>query len=57
MADITMCRNEKCPLKKDCYRSTAKPSEYQSYATFEYEIDGVFYDCEYCECNYEAWNN
>jgi hypothetical protein len=32
MADITKCRGEGCPVKKDCYRYNAKSSEYrQSY--------------------------
>lgn len=36
MADITMCRNLKCPIRKRCYRFTAKPSDYQSYMLFFY---------------------
>jgi len=31
MPDITMCSGAGCPLKKDCYRFTANPSDYQSY--------------------------
>ena len=32
MPDITMCKGEGCPLKKNCYRFTAKPFEFrQSY--------------------------
>ena len=32
MPDITMCPGSDCPLKADCYRHTATPSEYwQSY--------------------------
>ncbi len=31
MADITMCGNESCPIKMNCYRYTATPNEYQSY--------------------------
>ena len=32
MPDICMCPGEDCPIKKTCYRFTAKPSEYwQSY--------------------------
>ena len=35
MPDISMCSNKTCPLKKDCYRYTAKPSEFrQSYSNF-----------------------
>ena len=29
--DITMCKGLNCPLKDNCYRHTAKPSELQSY--------------------------
>ena len=29
MADITMCSGEKCPLKENCYRYTAKPNEFR----------------------------
>ena len=32
MVDISMCRNEKCPLKDKCYRFLAKPDpRWQSY--------------------------
>jgi hypothetical protein len=31
MPDITMCKGEGCPIKNNCYRNIAKPSEYQSY--------------------------
>lgn len=32
MPDITMCSGENCPHKEQCYRFTAKPSEFsQSY--------------------------
>lgn len=34
MPDITMCENKDCPLKQSCYRYTAIPSRYQSYANF-----------------------
>lgn len=44
MPDITMCNNNKCTLKEDCYRYTAKPNPYrQSYADFK-QIEG---DCEH----------
>lgn len=33
--DITMCVNEKCSMRKECYRSQEKPSEYQSWSNFE----------------------
>jgi hypothetical protein len=36
MPDISMCRNEKCKFKEECYRFTAKPDEFrQSYGTFK----------------------
>lgn len=32
MADISMCVDEKCPMRKSCYRFMAKPNELlQSY--------------------------
>lgn len=38
MPDITMCLNERCPIKSTCYRYTAHPNEYwQSYSNFEYD--------------------
>lgn len=39
MPDITMCRNESCELKEKCYRWTATPSRWQSYAKFENSHD------------------
>lgn len=37
MPDISMCRNEKCPSKKQCYRYTARPNPFrQSYGNFVY---------------------
>jgi hypothetical protein len=49
MPDISMCQNEECPLKKKCYRFTAKPSPLlQTYAYFKPDEDGK---CEY------FWNN
>lgn len=36
MADISMCDNNKCPLKETCYRFKAIPNPYwQAYANFE----------------------
>lgn len=43
MPDISMCANKDCPLKENCYRFTAKPSEYQSYA--EFQIDDESGEC------------
>lgn len=34
MADITKCANTSCTIKENCYRFTAKASEYQSYWMF-----------------------
>ena len=35
MPDISMCQNKECKFKKECYRFTAKPSEFmQAYAEF-----------------------
>ena len=36
ISDITMCTSEACTERKRCYRSMAKPSEYQSWSNFEY---------------------
>jgi hypothetical protein len=35
MPDILMCQNGKCKLRIECYRYTAIPSVYQSYADFD----------------------
>jgi hypothetical protein len=35
MPDISMCQNEKCKLKMECFRYMAKPSGRQSYADFD----------------------
>lgn len=44
MSDIAKCENESCPLKENCYRYTATPSEYrQSYANFQ--IDDESGEC------------
>jgi hypothetical protein len=35
MPDISMCKNEKCKFKDECYRFTAKPNEHwQAYGDF-----------------------
>jgi hypothetical protein len=46
MPDITMCESKSCPKRKQCYRSTAKPSLRQSYADF---YDKGSQDCEHFE--------
>lgn len=45
MPDISMCRNEECPLKEKCYRYTAEPSPFrQAYAEFKVNEEG---GCDY----------
>ena len=45
MPDISMCKNETCKLKKECYRYMATPSKYwQTYADIEPNKKG---DCDY----------
>jgi len=43
MPDITMCDNQKCPLRNTCFRALAQPSAWQSWSVFE-EHNGK---CEY----------
>ena len=51
MPDISMCAGGNCPNKQDCYRHTAKPSQYmQSY------FSEVPYDIEEKKCDY-FWDN
>ncbi len=40
MNDITMCKNNDCKDRQKCYRYTAMPSSYQSYADFKPRKDG-----------------
>ena len=47
--DISMCMNDKCPLKTTCYRYMAIPSPRQTYAAFTYN-DGCD---DYWEYNVE----
>lgn len=42
MPDISMCKNNECPLKETCYRFKATPSCHQAYADFNYK-DGCDY--------------
>lgn len=44
MPDISMCANQTCPKKESCYRFTAKPCKYQTYADFKPDEEGK---CEY----------
>lgn len=42
MADISMCRDSKCPSREGCYRYRAKPGEFrQSYAGYRHGAEGV----------------
>ena len=42
MADMTMCNNDKCPLRSDCYRAQCTPNPlWQSYSFYVYdEVNG-----------------
>ena len=35
MSDISMCGNEKCSIKRKCYRYMAEPNGWQSYAKYK----------------------
>ena len=37
-----MCRNLKCKKYNNCYRAQAKPSERQSFSTFDLKRDKCF---------------
>jgi len=48
MPDITMCSNVQCPLREDCYRFSAIPSEYrQAYSEFKPYDEGGDIKCDY----------
>lgn len=51
MPDISMCVNNKCPVRAYCYRYRATPGGMQSYTRFEprsYDNIGTLTDqCEY----------
>lgn len=56
MPEISMCTNEKCDLKQNCYRYRAIPKHYdQKYGDFHPMGDGTcpdFWDCsEYVQRN------
>lgn len=40
MPDIAMCKNETCPMRKNCYRFCAKPGKHQSYGLFTVDEAG-----------------
>jgi hypothetical protein len=46
MPDISMCWGENCPLKNDCYRFTAKASQWQYYFT-SIPFDHEKHECEF----------
>ncbi len=47
MADISMCSNENCPCKYNCYRYIAIPNEHrQSYGMFEVTNCEHFWEAE-----------
>lgn len=61
MADITMCLSKTCPIKKFCYRATAKPDKHwQSVSVFKPELRAMGISCEGFEVNDKAkklfWN-
>jgi hypothetical protein len=44
MADITMCRDMKCPMKFTCYRHTAPQNQFrQSFFTESPREEGTYY--------------
>lgn len=55
MPDISMCKNEECPLSNSCYRFLAIPDEYmQSYINFKPKIDPIL---DEVECDFYIDNN
>lgn len=49
MPDITMCRNDECPLKEKCYRFIAEPNYRQSYSyfAFDFNLETEEFECEF----------
>ena len=58
IADITMCANEVCPMREECYRVRAKPSEYQSWSNFEYTCNENSGFCDFISVKHfdDSWN-
>ena len=52
MPDITMCRNEYCPLRFNCYRFTANATDRQSYAGFEPKRNTNLFGQVEVDCDY-----
>ena len=49
MSDITLCKNEECPLKENCGRYQPNPDKlYQNFAKFDYKID----EKNNCTCDF-----
>ena len=46
MADVTMCKGERCPAKDRCYRYRAKPSKYRQSFFANVPWDAYMYYCE-----------
>lgn len=44
MPDISMCTDHGCSLRDKCYRYTATPGMWQTYAGFSQDEDG---NCDY----------
>lgn len=53
MPDISMCMRMDCPIKKSCYRFTAKPTERQAYMNFEFKETENLRGCSAYENNGE----
>ena len=57
MADISMCHNDGCPRRNNCYRYTAPVNEHwQVYATFPDEGDS-YDECEHFVDNKDYRNS
>ena len=55
MPDITMCKGEDCPIKDNCYRHTANPSEFLQSWFVKAPIQDTTID-EFAVCEH-FWNN
>jgi len=48
MPDITMCKNDVCPLRERCYRFRALPKQYgQEFWRFEPVLERGVWKCNY----------
>jgi hypothetical protein len=43
MPDITMCKNETCPRKAECFRYTVPYTSYQTWTVFDWKKDLCFW--------------